>query len=671
MVDFSAPLPRLPSGEPDVDMWLDRASGLSSASRQTAVRVLDMVSAPIARKSGLMLVELLLQLRMDIVTVMAGMALFAVGRGDLAADALPKPVAGLIDAVRRLSATNVLARHDAKVLASESKTQADNVRHLLVALIDDPRVAVLKLAERVVALRLEAATDAAAQHVAAHEAMEFFAPLAGRLGIWQLKWALEDLAFRRLYPQAYQDIAARLDGRREARERQVEAIRQDLAFRLAAGGIDDAEVQGRAKHIYSIWNKMSHKAIDFAEVYDVQAVRVLVDDVDTCYRVVGIVHNSWPHIPQEFDDYIANPKANGYRSIHTAVVGPAGKNLEVQIRTRTMHEECELGICAHWAYKDDANGDGMGRDVLDSQQMDWLRSLLEWHEEQRDPLGRPAGTVAANGAGPLRREDRIFVTTPQGHVLDLAPNATPIDFAYRVHTEIGHRCKGARVDGRPVALNTRLHTGECVEIETAEPAAPKRQWLDPVLGYMNTARARSKVQSWFRGQLTESNIAAGRALLEQAIGPDGDWDALAKAAGYPASAALLLAVGVGEQLVIDLAPFLAQATGEPPRRAAATDRSAEVADARRLLRLTVTGRDRDGLLRDVTAVVSAANIAMVAAAAKAEVPGERATITLDMQLAETGDEDATVAAILRVPDVAKVRRTYIRALAEGAFLETP
>ena len=664
MVDFSAPLPRLPSGEPDLDMWLDRASGLSSASRRTAVRVLDSVTAPTARQPGLMLVELLLQLRMDIVTVMAGMSLFAVDRGDISTDRLPKQVANLVGAVRRLSATNVLARHDARVLASESKTQADNVRQLLVALIDDPRVAVLKLAERVVALRLEATADRATRRVAAREAMEFFAPLAGRLGIWQLKWALEDLAFRRLYPQAYQNVAARLDGRREARERQVEAIRQDLAFRLAAGGIQDAEVQGRAKHIYSIWRKMSHKAIDFGEVYDVQAVRVLVDDVDTCYRVVGIVHNSWPHIPREFDDYIANPKANGYRSIHTAVVGPAGKNLEVQIRTRTMHEESELGICAHWAYKDDASGgDGNGRGVLDSQQMDWLRSLLEWHEEQRGSdggRGHPAGPRAANGAGPFGREDRVFVTTPQGHVLDLAPNATPVDFAYRVHTEIGHRCKGARVDGRPVPLNTRLHTGECVEIETAEPAAPRREWLNPALGYVNTARARSKVQSWFRNQLTESNIAAGRALLEEAIAPNGDWRALAKAAGYRDADALLLAVGVGERLVVDLAPFLARTTGDgPPRGAPGEQHAATVAAARRALRLTVTGGDRDGLLRDVTAVVSGANIPMVAATAKADVPGERATITLDLRLAETDQEDAIVAEIVRVPDVAQVRRTAI------------
>lgn len=659
MADFSAPLPRLPNGEPDLDIWLDRASNLSSARRRQAVRVFGLVTGEAARRPGLMLVELLLQLRMDIVTVMAGMAFHGVERGDLAAEVLPKPVARLVGAVRRLAATDVLAFHDAAVLASESKTQADNVRHLLVALIDDPRVAVLKLAERVVALRRRDAIDADAHHVAAKEAMAFFAPLAGRLGIWQLKWALEDLAFRRLYPDQYQSIATQLDGRREARERQVEAIRQDLAFRLTAKGIDDAEVQGRAKHLYSIWKKMSHKSIDLAEVYDMQAVRVLVDDVDTCYRVMGIVHNSWPHIPTEFDDYIANPKPNGYRSIHTAVFGPMGKMLEVQIRTRTMHEESELGVCAHWAYKDDTSGSAerKRRDAAGSQKMDWLRSLLEWHEEQRAFAGAPGHRAAANGAPAFASQERIFVTTPQGHVLDLAPEATPVDFAYRVHTEIGHRCLGARVDGREVPLNSRLRTGECVEIETGNAAAPRREWLNPALGYVNTARARSKIQSWFRDQLTESNVKAGRALLAETIGSGCNFSALAKRAGYRSADALMLAVGVGERLVIDLVPLLrpkdaaaVKATAKQPQEmVAAAD--APTASARRL---TITGRDRGGLLRDVTTAVAQAGLSLTAAAAAAEVPGRLATITLDLQPGAGDQIDEVIAALRRVQDVVDV-----------------
>lgn len=660
MVDFSAPLPRLPNGEPDLDMWLDRASGLSSAKRRQAVAVFKMVSDPAARTPGLMLVELLLQLRLDIVAVMAGMALFAVQQRRLEPDALPPPVAALVQAVLRLAATNVLALHDPAVLASESKSQADNARQLLLALIDDPRVAVLKLAERVVALRRSQA-DHAARQLAAQEAMAFFAPLAGRLGIWQLKWALEDLAFRHLYPTEYQDIADNLDGRREARERQVEAIRQDLAFRLTAAGISDAEVQGRAKHIYSIWNKMSYKAVGFTEVYDVQAVRVLVPDVDTCYRVLGIVHRSWPPIPSEIDDYIANPKANGYRSIHTAVVGPAGKTLEVQIRTRTMHEESELGMCAHWAYKDETNGTGDGppADASGSQKIDWLRSLLEWQEEQREVAGAAAGV--ASTAPVFRGQDRVFVTTPQGHVLDLAPGATPVDFAYRIHTEIGHRCRGARIDGRQVPLNTRLNTGECVEIETADSAAPQREWLNPLLGYVRTARARSKIQSWFRDQSAASNIEAGETLLEAAVGANVDLARLAQRAGYRSRDALLLAVGVGEQLADDLAPLLAPPGSKAKQRKPATTPPAmsppsERQQTERTLGLTVTGRDRGGLLRDVTAAVAGADISLLAATANAE-PNARATITLALRLAEADRLDEVVAAIAGVEGVAEVRRS--------------
>ena len=659
MVDFSAPLPRLPNGEPDVDMWLDRASGLSSAKRRQAVAVFKLVSAPAARTPGLMLVELLLQLRLDIVAVMAGMALFAVQQRRVAPDALPPPVAALVQAVLRLAATNVLALHDPAVLASESKSQADNARQLLLALIDDPRVAVLKLAERVVALRRSQA-DHAARQLAAQEAMAFFAPLAGRLGIWQLKWALEDLAFRHLYPAEYQDIAENLDGRREARERQVEAIRQDLAFRLSAAGISDAEVQGRAKHLYSIWNKMSYKAVGFKDVYDVQAVRVLVADVDTCYRVLGIVHNSWPPIPSEIDDYIANPKANGYRSIHTAVVGPAGKTLEVQIRTRTMHEESELGMCAHWAYKDETNGTGDGppADAGGSQKIDWLRSLLEWQEEQREAAGA-AGVASA--APVFRGQDRVFVTTPQGHVLDLAPGATPVDFAYRIHTEIGHRCCGARIDGRQVPLNTRLNTGECVEIETADSAAPQREWLNPMLGFVTTARARSKIQSWFRDQSAASNIAAGQTLLEAAAGANANFDLLAQRTGYRSRDALLLAVGVGEQLADDLAPLLAPPGSKAKQRKPAATTPPAVSPSaeqqvERTLGLTVTGRDRGGLLRDVTAAVAGADISLLAATANAE-PNARATITLALRLAEAERLAEVVAAIAGVEGVAQVRRS--------------
>lgn len=629
----------MPDGEPDLDVWLDQASGFSSPSRRRAGALLDLITGEESRRLGLELVELLIGLKMDSVTAMAGMTLFAVECGEIDLEALPRDVGVLVAAVLKLSSTDVLAHNDSAVLSSESKSQTDNVRHMLIALIDDPRVAVIKLAERVVVLRDAKYAEQSSRRTIATEAMEFFAPLAGRLGIWQLKWTLEDLAFRYLYPDDYGEVASKLDGRREERERQIEAIRQDLEFRLAARGID-AEVHGRAKHIYSIWHKMSQKSIDFSEVYDVQAVRVLVDGIDACYGVLGVVHTSWPHIPTEFDDYIANPKENGYRSIHTAVIGPVGKTLEVQIRTREMHDEAELGVCSHWAYKDGSEG------ALQSRKMDWLRSVLEWH----DDLG-----LRING-GQLNH-DRVFVTTPQGHVLDLSPNATPVDFAYRIHTEIGHRCRGARVDGRRVPLNRRLSTGECVEIETGDIEEPRRDWLNPALGYVNTSRARSKIQSWFRNQLTESNVSAGRALLEESaarLGFADNFTDLSARAGYDSEDALMLAIGVGDQLVIDLLKLVSNSPGN------ATPLGEPDAKTGTFQGIVVKGKDRDGLLRDVAAAIAELSISVVATNARAEVPGKSATLTLELHVDDLAQLAGAIDNIRRVPDVHDVRRVRTR-----------
>ena len=549
----------------------------------------------------------------------------------------------MVAAVRRLAATNVLSFSNSAVLASESKSQTDNVRSMLIALIDDPRVAVIKLAERIVALRDARRGDDERRWVIAREAMEFYAPLAGRLGIWHLKWNLEDLAFSVLHPIEYREIAAKLDGRRDARERQVEAIRQDLEFRLSAVNIN-AEVQGRAKHIYSIWRKMSHKSIDFSEVRDVQAVRVLVNNVEECYRALGVVHTSWPPIPGEMDDYVATPKENGYRSIHTAVIGPRGVTLEVQIRTHEMHEESELGVCAHWAYKDDADGAGL-HSGLQTGKAEWLRTILEWHDD--------IGTVANGGH---IDQDRIFVTTPGGHVLDMSPNATPVDFAYRVHTEIGHRCRGARVDGRQVPLNRRLATGESVEIQTGDTEAPRREWLNPALGYVNTARAHSKVQSWFRNQLAESNISAGRALLEETLARldlPQDFAQLATVAGYKTENDLLVAVGIGERLVIDLVKLLSPANSEDGSGALLDEPSAGPG---KFLGLVVRGNDREGLLRDIMTAVADRSISVVAADARADVAGGTATITMELHISEIARLAQAIDDIRRIPDVLDVHR---------------
>ena len=581
---------------------------------------------------------------MDVTTVMAGMTTFAVQRGTLDVDQLPPETGALVSSVLPLAATNVLAFSNSAVLASESKSQTDNVRSMLIALIDDPRVAVIKLAERVVALRDAKQRDDPSRWVIAREAMEFYAPLAGRLGIWSLKWNLEDLAFSVLHPVEYREIAAKLDTRRDERERHVEAIRQDLAFRLAAVNID-AEVQGRAKHIYSIWRKMNHKSIDFSEVRDVQAVRVLVNNVEECYLALGVVHTSWPPIPGELDDYVASPKENGYRSIHTAVIGPKGITLEVQIRTREMHEESELGVCAHWAYKDDGNGYA----GLETGKAEWLRSILEWHDE-----------VGAVFNGGYVGQDRIFVTTPAGHVLDMSPNATPVDFAYRVHTEVGHRCRGARVNGRRVPLNRRLATGECIEIDTRDKEAPRREWLNPALGYVNTARARTKIQAWFRAQLAESNINAGRALLEETLTRldlPHDFEALATLAGYPSETDLLMAVGVGDRLVIDLVRLLSNAGPDGPSR----EPREPGAGTGTFHGFVVRGNDRDGLLRDITSAVAERSISVVAANARVDVATQTATITMELHVADLSLLAQAVDDIQRIleADVLDLRRKRI------------
>ena len=640
-----------PPNAADIDVLLDQASGFSAENRATAVALLDLLRDDDARDPGIDLLALLLELRMDFVTAMAGMVFFAVQKGVVDPTQLPGEVAGVVAALLPLQNIHVLSLNDSTVLSSASKSQADNVRHMLIALIDDPRVAVITLAERAVTLRRAKAAPPAQRATQAREAMEFFAPLANRLGIWQLKWVLEDLAFSYLHPNEYHNIAVQLDGRRDERERQVEAIRQDLEFRLSAEGID-AEVDGRAKHIYSIWRKMKHKAIPLEEVRDVQALRVLVPTVEACYRVLGVVHTSWPHIPSEFDDYVANPKENGYRSIHTAVIGPAGKNLEVQIRTREMHEQSELGMCAHWAYKEDGRpaAGSAGKDArssaLWSRKVDWLRSVLDWHDEVGSAIN-----------GGYMAQERVYVTTPQGHVIDLSPGATPVDFAYRVHTEIGHRCRGARVDGRRVPLNRRLATGERVEIHTGDEAVPKREWLNPALGYVTTARAREKIQAWFKTQMAESNVRAGLALLEDTLArlgsasalPDREAQAeLAERAGYDSPEALFLALGVGDLLVFDLVRLLSKthAVRLTPAARDAGDNAQEI---------IIRGRDRDGLLRDVMATIADLAVPVEAAHATVQIPGVSASITMRLEVADVAELAGVINAIRRVPEVGDVR----------------
>lgn len=513
-----------PNGQVDIPCWLEdiqrrvpledpgqlrRACELSRSIDQKAVRE-DRLWARGASsfQTGLEMVQILVDLHLDQSSLIAAVLYRAVREERVALAEIESEfgseVAYLISGVAQMAAISTLHHPLKGSVLGQSQGQLDNVRKMLVTMIDDVRVALIKLAERTVAIRAVKNAPIDKRMRVAREVFDIYAPLAHRLGIGQIKWELEDLSFRYLHESAYKKIAKLLDEKRLDRDAYIRRVLKSLREQMAAAGIA-GEVTGRSKHIYSIWRKMRRKGIDFSQIYDVRAVRILVPEVRDCYAALGIVHGTWRHIPNEFDDYIAGPKENGYQSLHTAVVGPEGKVMEVQIRTRQMHEEAELGVCAHWRYKGmDTRNKSSGYEA----KINWLRQVLEWQEE--------AGNLS-NLSEQLKREvapDRVYVFTPEGHVVDLAQGATPVDFAYRVHTEVGHSCRGAKVNGRIVPLTYALQTGDQVLILNGNTPAPSRDWLNPSLGYIQTARARAKLTQWFKLQDRDSNVADGRAILE-------------------------------------------------------------------------------------------------------------------------------------------------------------
>ncbi len=391
-------------------------------------------------------------------------------------------------------------------LVKESEEQhKENLRRMLLSIADDVRVVLIILAECLHDMRtLKLMPDEVRRRVA-QETQDIYAPLANRLGVWKIKWELEDLALRYLEPQSYQEIASQLDGRRQDRERFIADVIALLQQKLQAIGIK-AAITGRPKHIYSIWRKMKRKSVDLDRIFDLRAVRVLVDTVAECYAVLGVVHGLWRYIPGEFDDYIATPKANMYQSLHTAVIGPDGKTLEVQIRTHEMHAHSERGVAAHWQYKE-----GHQPDAEFERRIVLMRNWLELKEE---------GAAGDDFFDHFKSEFepvRIYVLTPKGQVIELPKGATPVDFAYAIHTDVGHRCRGARVDGHIVPLTHVLESGHTVEILTVREGGPSRDWLSPHQGYIKTARARNRVRQWFRQLDYEKHVHAGRASLEREL----------------------------------------------------------------------------------------------------------------------------------------------------------
>jgi GTP pyrophosphokinase len=401
----------------------------------------------------------------------------------------------------QIAAEKVWALHAAR----GAHTSAEGLRRLLLAIVRDLRVVFILLARQLARLRAADRLDETQRRALATMTADIHGPLANRLGIWQLKWELEDLAFRLSQPDTYKRIAKLLDERRVDRETYIATALAQLRAALAEAGIA-ADVAGRPKHIYSIWKKMQRKDGDFGALYDIRAVRLLVRDVPACYAALGVVHSLWPYVPGEFDDYIARPKGNHYQSLHTAVVGPEGKTLEVQIRTHDMHAHAELGVAAHWRYKE-----GGGGDASFERKVAWMRQLLDAKEEGDDDSALLAG---------LRtdlHEDRVYLLTPRGEVMDLPRGATVLDFAYHVHTDVGHRCRGAKVNGRIVPLTFQPASGDRIEILTAKEKAPRRDWLSAQHGFLTTHRAIEKVRTWFKRVDLTANLSAGRAILDKEL----------------------------------------------------------------------------------------------------------------------------------------------------------
>ncbi|MDF1797137.1 MAG: bifunctional (p)ppGpp synthetase/guanosine-3',5'-bis(diphosphate) 3'-pyrophosphohydrolase [Coxiellaceae bacterium] len=382
----------------------------------------------------------------------------------------------------------------------------DNLRKMLLAIVDDMRVVVLKLAEQLMRMKSLREASLIEQQSAAHIVNEIYAPLANRLGIGQLKWQLEDWAFRYGSPDEYQKLKKALNMRRQDRENYVTDTIDEITQMIKAEGVEKFDISGRAKHIFSIYKKINRKHVDFEEIYDAIAIRVLVNSLEECYKVLSSVHGRWEHIPQEFDDYVSNPKPNGYRSIHTAVIGPEKKNVEIQIRTYTMHDEAELGVAAHWAYKEEGNAASSY-----DEKINWLRQVMDWQREVSEE-------TSPEGEQPSYENlfaDRVYVFTPQGDIIDLPEGATPLDFAYYVHSDIGHRCRGAKVNGTMVPLTYKLKTGDKVTVQTTKENKPSRDWLNPESGYLQSPKARAKVAHWFRRQNYEDNIEKGQSIWEK------------------------------------------------------------------------------------------------------------------------------------------------------------
>ena len=481
--------------------------------------------------------NILAELQLDADTLAAALLHDVVEDSGYTVDYLEKNfnrnVAELVDGVTKLNRIKELS----KMRHSVADEKAESLRKMFLAMADDIRVVLIKLADRVHNMRtLEGHAEHKRRRIA-RETLEIFAPLANRLGIWQIKWELEDLSFRYLEPVTYRNLSRAMDQKRAERVSWMDETRETLAKALSEAGIK-AEINGRPKHIYGIYRKMRRKDVPFDQIYDLHGFRIVVDSISDCYATLGVVHSRWRPIPGEFDDYIANPKDNMYRSLHTAVVGSNGRPMEVQIRTHEMHQLAEFGIAAHWRYKEGKQPD----QYLDNK-IAWIRQLMEWRQDVTD------AQEFVSGMKTDVFQDRVYVFTPRGDVIDLPRSSTSIDFAYRVHTELGHRCRGAKVNGRLVPLDFQLQNGDQVEVISAKRGGPSRDWINPNMGYVATTRARGKIRTWFRKQARDENIISGRQILEKELrrlSVVQPFDLVARYCGFEELDDFLAAIGYGD-----------------------------------------------------------------------------------------------------------------------------
>lgn len=609
----------LESGQLDIGGW---ASQLAQVHVFVDAHKLTELGARLEGSDlhfSLELAELLADLKMDQPAIEAGLIYRALRSGRIStadlANWVGEETKTLALSVLRMASASLLEMSNSNLQDSEQESQVENIKRMLVAMIDDPRVAVVKLAERVIAIRHAKDYGAARRQRLATEAFSVFAPLAGRLGIGQLKWELEDFALRYTEEDTYKTIARQLRSKRTDREEQIVGIEQRLRSILANQGVN-AVVHGRAKHIYSIWRKMQVKGVAFDQVYDVRAFRVIVTTLAECYAVLGLIHTTWSYLPSEFDDYIANPKENGYQSIHTAVTLEDGQMVEVQIRTQVMHDEAELGVCAHWNYKGEQD---QAKDY--SKKTDWLRQVIEQHEE----LG------GAERLSTLLRhrvsDDRIYVSTPLGHVLDLPTGATVLDFAYRVHTDVGNKCERATIDDVPAPLHHRLVTSQQVSIITNDEVRPQRDWLERAFQYVSSDRARAKLGSYFRELKRQDKEAIGRLYLSQAIAILGGWPALhiqqkvLVDTGCVSLENLMEHLGGGEMSLFDaIDAFIMRSAFRQQLALPGVQRSDEFQS----LRLNIKAVDREGLLHDITQELNSLSLALTETTGRVQYNDTRA-----------------------------------------------